>query len=157
MFASLLLAAAVISGQPAVAGEKPAAKPVDSRQQARDDLEKLQGTWMRVEMEVEGKAFPLDPDEEWTASYKGDLLTLARGGKPYQTNSIVTLDPAQTPKAMNTWNTEGDTKDKTWPGIYEIDGDTLKVCFAKPGANRPTEFTTNKGTGYLYVEYKRKK
>jgi uncharacterized protein (TIGR03067 family) len=157
MFASLLLAATVISGQPAVGSEKAGVKPIDARQQARDDLDKLQGTWVRVEMEVEGKAFPLNPNVEWTASYKGDLLTLARGGKPYQTNSIVTLDPAQRPNAMNTWNTEGDTKDQTWPGIYELDGDRLKVCFAKPGQQRPTEFTTKKGTGSLYVEYKRKK
>ena len=41
------------------------------------------------------------------------------------------------------------------PGIYELKGDTLKVCFAKPGQNRPTEFTTKQGTGFLYCLYKR--
>ncbi|MDZ4818747.1 MAG: hypothetical protein SGJ20_07225 [Planctomycetota bacterium] len=41
-------------------------------------------------------------------------------------------------------------RDKTLAGIYELDGDTLIVCFAKPGEPRPTEFTTQHGTAFIY-------
>jgi uncharacterized protein (TIGR03067 family) len=69
----------------------------------------------------------------------------------------VTLDPARTPKAMNTWDLDGPFQDQTVPGIYRLDGDTLKLCFARPGEKRPTEFTTRSGTGFLVVVYKRQK
>ena len=143
----------VAVGLVGVAAEEP--KPADVRKQAADDLNAMQGTWMRVAMEVEGQPFPLDPAVEWTATYKGDLLTLAKGGKPYQANSIVTLDPGRTPKAVNTWSAEGDTKDQTWPGIYKLAGDTMTICFARPGEGRPTEFSTKAG-GYLLAVYKRR-
>jgi uncharacterized protein (TIGR03067 family) len=131
------------------------AKAAEARKQAKADLEKMQGTWVRVNMELDGNRFPLEG--VWTASYSGDVLTLAIDGKVYRTGAIVTLDTRQTPKAVNTWDVEGPFKDKTLPGIYEIDGDKLRVCFANPGDARPTEFTTKIGTGFLYVEYKREK
>jgi uncharacterized protein (TIGR03067 family) len=131
------------------------AKAAEARKQSKADLEKMQGTWVRVNMELDGNPFPLEG--VWTASYSGDVLTLAIDGKVYRTGAIVTLDTRQTPKAVNTWDAEGPFKDKTLPGIYEIDGDKLRVCFANPGDARPTEFTTKKGTGFLYVEFKREK
>jgi uncharacterized protein (TIGR03067 family) len=128
----------------------------DARGTAREDLKKLEGAWDRVSMEFEGEAWPAEKIEGWTAMYEGDRLTLRINGKVYR-ESIVTLDPSRLPRAMNSWDLDGPAADQTVPGIYEIDGDTLKVCFAKPGSKRPKEFTTKKGTGFLYCEYKRKK
>ena len=133
---------------------KPAAES-DSREVAREDLKKLQGTWDRVSMELEGKQLPAEMIKGWTAAYEGDRLTLRTKDGVYR-HGIVTLDPSRTPKATNTWDADGPFADQTVPGIYEINGDTMKVCFAKPGQKRPTEFTTKKGPGFLYCEYKRK-
>jgi hypothetical protein len=41
--------------------------------------------------------------------------------------------------------------------IYEIDGDTLKVCYDLGGKNRPTEFKTKEGTALFLATYKREK
>ncbi len=136
--------------------EPKAALKVDARQAARDDLKKLEGTWDRVYMELEGEVLPPDTIEGWAAMYEGDHLMLRIHGKAYR-ESIVTLDPSRLPRAMNSWDLDGPAADETVPGIYEIDGDTCKVCFAKPGHKRPKEFTTKSGTGFLYCEYKRKK
>jgi uncharacterized protein (TIGR03067 family) len=133
---------------------KPGAESVP--QTARTDLKKLQGTWERVAMEVEGEAAPEALIEGWSSTYEGNRLTLRNKDGVYR-HCIVTLAPERTPKATNTWDLEGPFEDQTLPGIYEIDGDVLKLCFAKPGSKRPTEFTTKKGTGFLYFEYKRKK
>jgi hypothetical protein len=43
------------------------------------------------------------------------------------------------------------------PGIYDLEGDTLKLCFARPVQERPKEFTTKSGTAFLVCVYKRHK
>lgn len=130
----------------------------DSRKAAREDLEKLQGTWDRVSMEIEGEEVEVPADEVkgWTATYKDDEITLSNRDGVYR-RGIITLDPGRTPKSMNTWDADGPFQDQTVPGIYEIQGDTLRVCFARPGEERPTEFTTKRGSGFLYCVYKRSK
>jgi uncharacterized protein (TIGR03067 family) len=128
----------------------------DPRDAAKKDLAQLQGAWSLVAMEAEGRS--LDPEvfEGWGSVYEGDRLIL-KAKDEIRRRGIVTLDPAQTPKAMNTWDLDGPFQDQTVPGIYLLDGDTLKLCFARPGEKRPTELTTRSGTGFLVVVYKRQK
>ena len=59
-----------------------------------------------------------------------------------------TLDPSRKPKGIDVTPEDG----KPILGIYQIDGDTHKVCLAEPGRERPTEFTTQPESGRsLYV------
>jgi uncharacterized protein (TIGR03067 family) len=127
-----------------------------SRQAAKDDLKKFQGTWECVAMEREGDAIPPEQLKGSTAVYEDDRVTLYRDGEFFR-RGIVTLDPSQKPKRINTWDLGGPYADDTVPGIYEIDGDTLKICFSRPKVARPSEFTTKKEPGFLYCVYKRKK
>jgi hypothetical protein len=53
--------------------------------------------------------------------------------------------------------TEGPTKGKTHLGIYVLDGDKVKFCFAAPGKDRPTEFTAKEGSEFTLSEWKRDK
>lgn len=124
--------------------------------QAKADLDRLQGTWVLVAMEHEGDESPADAFEGWTAEYRGNQVTL-RAGDNTRRRGIVTLDPERNPKAINTWDKDGPYEDQTVPGIYQLDGDTMKLCFARPGEERPTEFTTKRGKAFLYCVYKRKK
>ena len=105
---------------------------------------------------LESKPAPDSLIKDWTSTYDGDSLTLRNKNGVYR-RCIVTLNPHATPKAANTWDLEGPFEDQTLCGIYELNGDTLKLCFAQPGKKRPTEFTTKQGTGWVYFEYKRKK
>jgi uncharacterized protein (TIGR03067 family) len=107
-------------------------------------------------METEGEAVAPEHFKGWHAVYDGDALTLWSETEPRR-HGIETLDPARSPKAINTWDQDGPYEDQTVPGIYEIEGNTLKLCFARPGERRPTEFTTKRGTGFLLVIYERKK
>lgn len=121
-----------------------------------DDLAKLQGTWQLVAMETEGHEVPPEELKSRTAQYEGNRLTL-RSGTDIRRRGIVTLAPSRKPRAMNTWDQDGPYEDQTVPGIYDLDGDTLKICFARPGERRPEKFTTKMGTGVLYCVYERKK
>jgi uncharacterized protein (TIGR03067 family) len=107
-------------------------------------------------METDGEEVAPDHFMDWTASYEGDSLAL-KAGQEIRRRGIVTLDPSRNPKATNTWDLDGPFADQTVPGIYDLKGDTLKLCFARPGEARPTEFTTKKGSAFLFVVYKRKK
>jgi uncharacterized protein (TIGR03067 family) len=139
--------------RPAPSGE---VAPPEDRLMASKDLKKLQGTWERVAMEVEGKTIPDEDLKGWVAIHEADQLTLKVDDKVYR-RAVITLNPTRTPKAINTWDSDGLFRDQTLPGIYELKDDTLEVCFAKPGEQRPTDFTTKHGTGFLYCRYKRQK
>jgi uncharacterized protein (TIGR03067 family) len=128
----------------------------DPRDAAKKDLARLQGAWSLVSMEADGRSLEPDEFEGWGSIYDGDRLTL-KARDEIRRRGLVTLDPSRTPKAMNTWDLDGPFEDQTVPGIYHLDGDTLKLCFARPGEKRPTEFTTKSGTGFLFVVYKRQK
>lgn len=123
---------------------------------ADPDLDRLQGTWQLVAMETEGHEVPADELKGRTAVYEGNRLSL-RSGADVRRRGIVTLDSSRSPGAMNTWDQDGPFADQTVPGIYELSGDTLKVCFARPGEERPKRFTTKEGTGFLYCVYRRQK
>ena len=120
------------------------------------DLAKLQGHWVVVSLEHRGH--PAEPaDFEGQSSvYEKNRWTWKVGDKVMR-RGIITLDSTRSPKAINTWDSDGPHEDETVPGIYQLDGDTLKLCFAMPGEKRPTEFTTKAGTGAFLVVYRRKK
>jgi uncharacterized protein (TIGR03067 family) len=69
----------------------------------------------------------------------------------------VTVDPGKKPKTIDYDVTDGFFKGKKQLGLYEIDGDTAKFCFANPDAERPTDFTTKEGSGRTVSVWKRTK
>jgi uncharacterized protein (TIGR03067 family) len=67
------------------------------------------------------------------------------------------IDPSKKPKAMDILGVEGPNKGKTILAIYELNGNTLRVCYDLAGKNRPTEFKTKKGEPLFLATYKRAK
>jgi uncharacterized protein (TIGR03067 family) len=82
----------------------------------------------------------------------GKVKLLARVGKrqPEQRGRFK-LDPSRSPKAYDLTTPEG----LVIRGIYELDGDTLKVCLSAPGDERPTAMKTTLDDGRTLIVYKR--
>ena len=59
------------------------------------------------------------------------------------------------PKGMTVKGSEGPNKGKSFPAIYELSGDTLRICYDLSGTKRPTEFKSTAGTKLYVVTYKR--
>src|SRR5262249_46639213 len=126
---------------------------------AKQDVKKLQGTWKVVASEVEGRKVEAAAT---TASVviRGAKYTVKypeSGGKK-ASEMTFTLDPSKKPRAIDFTSTSGPEKGKLSRGIYELAGDTLKICFnPDKDGKRPTEFTTKAGSRLRSVTLERVK
>jgi uncharacterized protein (TIGR03067 family) len=122
---------------------------------ADKDADALQGTWLPSTAELAGKPFPEDVRKSMKLVVKNDEYTVTVGKTTDQ--GTVKLDPSAKPKEIDIIGTDGPNKGKKFLAIYEIDGDTLRVCYDLSGKNRPTEFKTKEDTQLFLVTYKREK
>jgi len=122
---------------------------------AKMELKKLEGAWDMVSGESKGAKLPESTVKAAKLTIAGDKHTVKVG----EDNIVGThkLDPTKTPKAIDAMDTEGPYKGKTTLGIYKVENGQFTVCFAPPGKDRPTEFTTKSGTGELLHVWKMKK
>ena len=121
---------------------------------AADDWKKLAGTWKVDSATLNG--------DDTTGVFKETVLAIEEG--KYKVDFMGTtdagtlkIDPAKKPKLMTITGTDGPNKGKTLPAIYEVDGDTLKVCYTLAGTDPPAEFKSTAENTTLLVTYKRGK
>jgi uncharacterized protein (TIGR03067 family) len=122
--------------------------------EAKKDLEKLQGTWTMAALEVDGKLVPEEKLKSSTLTIKGDKYIIKVGEMTHETT--IKIDPGKKPKEIDMTFLDGPNKDKTLKGIYEIDGDTFKMCRGLTAdKDRPSDFGTWPDTGMFLVTWKR--
>jgi uncharacterized protein (TIGR03067 family) len=119
------------------------------------DASAMEGTWLPSSAELAGKPFPEEVRKTIKLVIKGDKYTVTVGKAVDQ--GTAKLNPSAKPKALDITGTDGPNKDKTFKAIYELDGDTLRICYDLSGKGRPTEFATKEGTHLFLVTYKREK
>lgn len=121
----------------------------------KDELKKLDGTYTMVSGEKDGKNVPEQTIKTAKLVIKGDQHDVKIGDVIFK--GTHKIDPSKKPKTIDATDTEGPFKGKTVYGIYELDGGIFKVCFAKPGEDRPKEFSTKSGTGHILDVWKKEK
>ena len=119
----------------------------------KNELARLQGTWNIVALEVEGQKMAAGALTGSKIVVKGDRFTTLAMGATYE--GKLEVDPAKTPKTFNLNFTAGPEKGNTSLGIYELDGDTWKICMTVAGNNRPKEFATKPRSGHAFETLKR--
>ena len=120
---------------------------------ANKDLEALQGTWSLVSAMQDGKALPDDKVKQTIILFKGDSFRFPELAE-YATSrdGTIKLDATKKPKHMDATSTEG----QIMQGIYELEGDRYKVCFAPAGKARPGDFSSKPGSGCILQVWQRK-
>ena len=65
------------------------------------------------------------------------------------------VNPAKTPKTLDPLFMAGPEKGNTSLAIYEVDGDSWRLCLTVTGKTRPIAFATKAGSGYALETLKR--
>jgi uncharacterized protein (TIGR03067 family) len=78
-------------------------------------------------------------------------------GFPKAKGGTFTLNPTATPKTIDMVPADGPNQGKMFRGIYQLEGDELKACFAFPGKERPKTFLTEANSGLVLEFWRRTK
>jgi uncharacterized protein (TIGR03067 family) len=129
-------------------------QPAGAEAGTKDDRATVQGSWAAVEGQAEGQPLDAEALKQIRVVFDGDEIAF----HPKKDKSRVTfkLDPAATPRTITMTAQEGRDKDKSMPGIYDLQGDRLKLCVAPVlGARPPAAFAAPPGSGLLLLVLKR--
>lgn len=146
-----VMAAGLLIGLTA-GGDEP--KPADQAAIAAE-LKKFEGTWRYESTIVNGQPLPGDALESPRLVLKGDTFELSDPMVTYR--GTFAVDPKAKPRTIDITMTEGPEKGSVMLGIYELDGDTYRICAAMSGPERPKEFTCKEGSGRMLHVLKRVK
>jgi len=139
---------------PAQEKKKDADKPVDKK-----DLEKIAGKWQATSVQAGEVKMPDAQIKIATLVIDGDKYTVTVKGEKDTAETdkgTFKIDVLAKPMTMDIISTSGPSKGKVFLGIYEISGDTLKICYDLDGKKRPTEFKVT-GEKIALISYKRLK
>ncbi len=117
------------------------------------ELEKLSGTFSIILFERDGKKSSADDLKTMKVVQKGADWTFSLGED--STTGKDKVYPDKNPKQIDSLYTNGRETGKTVFGIYEIDGDTIKYCWAEPAQERPKEFASKPDSKLTYMILKR--
>ena len=120
-----------------------------------DDAKAVQGSWKPATAELAGQPMPDAILKSISLKLDNGKYEVFVGEQPDR--GTYTIDSATQPRSMTITGTDGPNRGKTFPAIYELKGDTLRICYDLSGAKRPTEFKSIAGTRLYLVTYNRKK
>jgi uncharacterized protein (TIGR03067 family) len=119
-----------------------------------NDLDGMQGTWNLVSAMEDGNGLSEEKVKQTTIVVKGNTFRFpglaedatARAG-------TFKLDATKKPKEMDSTSAEKEVM----LGIYELEPDSYKVCFAPAGKPRPSDFSSAPGSGQILQVWERQK
>jgi uncharacterized protein (TIGR03067 family) len=109
----------------------------------KSDLERLQGTWTVAELEVDGQ--PAGAAGDAHIVIEGSRFTTTGMGAEY--GGAFELDSSATPARIDMKFDTGPEKGNINFGIYQLRGDSWKLCLATRGTDRPAAFASAPGSG----------
>jgi uncharacterized protein (TIGR03067 family) len=109
----------------------------------------LEGEWVMVACVSSGQPLPKEYLSMGKRIARANQITVTMGPQTLL-QAQFTVDRSKAPNSIDYLLKNGQRQ----LGIYELEGDLLKVNFSAPGASRPTDFSTAPGDGRTYTEWK---
>src|SRR5262249_25292680 len=119
-----------------------------------NELRRLQGSWQIEMQEENGDQVSADDLKGRTILFGKDTFFLRQDQRVVQIG-MLKLNPNKTPSTVNAVIMQGDKKGDIMQGIYELNGDSLKICLDTEGQERPKEFKTAPKSGFKLMVLKR--
>jgi uncharacterized protein (TIGR03067 family) len=128
----------------------------DPAEANKKDREKMQGDWVAASQVIDGAKLSDDESQSIFRTVKDDGYTVSLFDKPLGKGTF-TIDATKKPKTIDARPATAAKDAPPLLGIYEIDGDTMRVCFAGAGKGRPKDFECKAGSGHTLTVWKREK
>jgi uncharacterized protein (TIGR03067 family) len=122
-----------------------------------DDLKAMQGSWVPIQGEFNGKPVGEDVLKAIVLKIQDDKYEVVVSGEEQTDRGTFKLDAKAKPKALTLTSLKGPNEGKTIPAIYEVKDGALRVCYDLSGAERPKEFKTMPFTLLYLLTYQRPK
>jgi len=116
-----------------------------------------QGTWKVVAFVVDGNEVAESNASKLTFVNKADGSWIVKADDKEISSGKSDIDPTQKLKTIDFMPTSGVFSGNEYLGIYELDKDTRKICFAEKSKGRPTEFEAPSGSGRFLLKFERVK
>jgi uncharacterized protein (TIGR03067 family) len=116
-----------------------------------DDTKKWQGTWKLVGSSYDGE--PQMADMEWIVD--GDHYTIRLNHQLHEDLNMFKLDASRKHIDVIHHETPAGTYGGKVKGIYEVSGESLKVCCDLTGQEYPKSFDTKRGSRKVLYQFRR--
>jgi uncharacterized protein (TIGR03067 family) len=133
------------------------AADVNEDEAVRKDLQQLRGSWQLTNGVYDGKRYSELEVKQSQIVFDGNRYSLPASAVGISQTGTIKIDATTKPKQLEFRPALDPDMGKTFLGIYELEGDTYKVCFAPPGKERPKEFVSEPFSGYTLHIWKRVK
>ena len=120
---------------------------------ASGPVTELEGEWAMVSAVLNGAALSEAMVKWCQRTTRGNVTRVVAGPQVF-VNASFTLDNSRKPHVIDYVNLEGSNKGKSQAGIFELVGDSLKICMAAPGKPRPVNFSSKTGDGRSYTTWR---
>jgi uncharacterized protein (TIGR03067 family) len=128
-----------------------------SEEPARGPAAKLLGTWTIASGEKDGQKEPAERLKGTEVQITKDTIIVTGRDAAHSYKASYKLDLKHRPHAITMKALDGPDKGKPALGIFQLEGDTLKLCYALPGERSPEDFTTRPGSRHMLFILKRAK
>ena len=113
----------------------------------------IDGTWAPVAADMGGQPLPDAVLKAMQLVVQDGQYVVTVGGQIDR--GTVAVDTSTTPMALTVAGVAGPNAGKTYPAIFAMVGETLRICYDLSGRQRPTTFTAPAGSMHFLVNYRR--
>src|SRR5262249_13976175 len=127
------------------------AAPAPKEEDIKKEKEALKGLWRVTSLEINGKEVPDEKIKRFELVFANSSVTVKANTQ--ERESTFDVDPSKKPKTIDLMH-----KDKLTLGIYQLEGDRMKMCLALEGSKkRPTDFVSKEGSDTQFFVMRRQK